>query len=71
MSRSRGGLPPRPPDDQLRRPRRRVRSLSRGTRKIDVAFGTSKLEQAENVPTESELFCCSKSEVLFRMFDTV
>ena len=32
-------IPPRPPDDQLHRPRRRVRSPSRGASKVDVIVG--------------------------------
>ena len=32
-------MPPRPPDDQLHSPRRRVRSPSRGASKVDVIVG--------------------------------
>ena len=32
-------MPPRPPDDQLRRPRRRVRSPSHEASKVDVIVG--------------------------------
>ena len=35
----RGVMPPCPPDDQLRRSRRRVRSPSRGASKVDVIVG--------------------------------
>ena len=32
-------MQPRPPDDPLRGPRRRVRSLSRGASEVDVMLG--------------------------------
>ena len=53
----RGILPPRPPDDQLRRPRRRVCSPSRGASQVDVIVGPERTRHIVTVLFGGPQYC--------------